>query len=221
MSDTPRYDGVATWYDGFVRSVDHMTVALQQVERLLGTGPGTCLDLGCGTGIAFPALAALGWSIVGVDISTDQLAVARAHAEAVGAQLIEADASRLPFEDESFDAVISLLTHTDFDDLGTAFREGGRVLRRGGRFVYVGVHPCFASSTAERLVDGPPLLHSGYRREGRHVGAAGPVRQRVGANHVPLAKLVGAVIDAGIRLEHIDEPEGDDYPLLFALSGTR
>jgi SAM-dependent methyltransferase len=221
MSESPRYDGVAEWYDAFVRSVDHTPVVLDVLERLLGSGPGLCLDLGCGTGIAFPVLARLEWSIVGVDMSTDQLAVASPYADSVGAHLLAADASRLPFEAESFDAVISLLTHTDFDNLRTAFREAARVLRPGGRFVYVGVHPCFASSVVDRRGDGPPVLHPGYRRDGRHIGAVGEVRERVGVNHVPLAELLNTVLAAGIRLEQIEEPKGDDYPLLLAMQGSR
>jgi SAM-dependent methyltransferase len=221
MPENPRYDGVAEWYDAFVRSVDHTPVVLDALERLLGTGPGRCLDLGCGTGIAFPVLARLGWSIVGVDTSADQLAVARPHADSVGAQLIVADASRLPFEAESFDAVISLLTHTDFDDLRVAFREAARVLRPGGRFVYVGIHPCFASSVVDRRGEGPPVLQAGYRRQGWHPDARGEVRERVGVNHVPLAELLNAVLAAGIRLEQVEEPKGDDYPLLLALQGSR
>jgi SAM-dependent methyltransferase len=221
MSDGSRYDGVAEWYDAFIRSVAHTPVVLDALERLLGSGPGLCLDLGCGTGVAFSVLARLEWSIVGVDASTDQLAVARPHADAAGAHLVAADASRLPFEAESFDAVVSLLMHTDFDDLGAAFREAARVLRPGGRFVYVGVHPCFASSVVDRRGDGPPVLHPGYRRPGRHIGARGEVRERVGATHVPLAELLNAFLAAGIRLERIEEPKGDDYPLLLALQGTR
>jgi SAM-dependent methyltransferase len=221
MSESARYDGVAEWYDAFIRSVDHTPVILDALERLLGTGPGRCLDLGCGTGVAFPVIARLGWSIVGVDTSTDQLAVAGPHADAVGAQLVTADATKLPFEAESFDAVVSLLTHTDFDDLAAAFREAARVLRPGGRFVYVGIHPCFASSAVDRRADGPPILHPGYRRQGRHAGATGEVRDRVGVNHVPLAQLLNVVLAAGIRLEQIEEPQGDDYPLLLAMRGSR
>ena len=221
MSESPRYDGVAEWYDAFVRSVDHTPVVLDVLERLLGRGPGRCLDLGCGTGIAFPTLVRLGWSTVGIDVSTDQLAVARPHADSLGAQLVAANASDLPFEAESFDAVISLLTHTDFDDLPAAFREAARVLRPGGRFVYVGVHPCFASSVVDRRADGPPVLHAGYRQPGRRNAAIGEVRERVGVNHVPLAELLNAVLAAGIRLEQIEEPIGDDYPLLLAMQGSR
>lgn len=221
MRRPARYDGLAAWYDAVIRSLDLTGVALESLERLLGPGPGRCLDLGCGTGIAFQPLARLGWSVVGVDVSADQLAVAGEHAQAVGAELIQADASRLPFADGSFDAVVSLLTHTDFDDASGAFAEAARVLRRDGPFVYVGVHPCFVSPAVEQRADAPPLLHPGYRRQGWWEEAPGLIRSRVGVNHLPLAHLLNAVLDAGLRLDHIDEPGDGDYPVLLALRARR
>ena len=221
MQQTPRYDGLAEWYDSFVREAGLARVALGSLERLLRRGSGRCLDLGCGTGVAFATIAGLGWSVVGVDVSADQLAVAKQHADEVGAELVHADAGRLPFPDASFDAVVSLLTHTDFDDSPAVFREAARVLRPGGSFVYVGVHPCFVSPTIERAPDGPHLLHPGYRRRGWWEDARGPVRERVGVNHLPLADFFNAILDAGLRLVRVEEPGEDDYPFLLAVSATR
>jgi len=55
-----RYDGLATWYVGFRPSLPEDE--LEALRRLLGRGPGRCLDIGCGTGVATAALADLGWS---------------------------------------------------------------------------------------------------------------------------------------------------------------
>ncbi|MDQ3881160.1 MAG: methyltransferase domain-containing protein [Chloroflexota bacterium] len=218
-----RYDGIADWYDELVRSTPFTEVALDALERMLGPGAGRCLDLGCGTGIAFAPLSRLGWSIVGVDVSADQLRVAQPNAEAFGAELVQADAASLPFADASFDAVASVLTHTDVEDLPAVVVEAARVLRPGGRVAYVGVHPCFLAPTVERRSDGPHLLHPGYRRAswwedapGFEFGREG-LRGRVGVHHVPLAEFLNAFIDAGLRLEHVDEPEDEDYPLLLGL----
>ena len=134
MTGRVRYDGLAAWYDGEVRSGPAAAVtaaAVATASGLLGAGPGRCLDLGCGTGVAIPTLAELGWEVVGVDLSADQLRVAQEHVGAA-AELYRADAARLPFADASFDAVVSLLVHTDLDDLGAAYREAARVLRPGG-----------------------------------------------------------------------------------------
>lgn len=227
MDFAARYDGLAEWYDDFIRGLGLTRTELEVLERLLGSGSGRCLDLGCGTGIALPALAGLGWSPVGVDISADQLRLAEERAEAAGAELLLADAADLPFPDESFAAVVSLVTHTDFDDAATVFREAARVLRPGGRFVYVGVHPCFVSPTVERREDGPDLLHEGYRRRGWWYDSPGfkfgreGVRGRVGVNHLPLADFLNAILDAGFALERVEEPGELDYPTLLALRAER
>ena len=217
MKSVARYDGLADWYEKFVHSEEVVTVALASLEGMVGRGPGQCLDVGCGTGIAFATLARHDWTVVGIDVSADQLAVAQDRAQAVGASLVHADATELPFPDGTFDAVVSLLTHTDFDDLSAVVREAVRVLAPGGRFVYVGVHPCFVGPMVERRVDGPHLLHPGYRRSGWWADAAGPIRSQVGVNHIPLAQLINALLNSGLALEQLEEPGDDGYPILLAL----
>src|SRR5829696_4912464 len=200
MTSPARYDDLADWYDREVGGLAVTTTALDTLGRLVGTGQGTCLDLGCGTGIAISVVLERGWRVVGVDLSGDQLRVARQRAGTSGARQVVADATALPFTDGAFDAVVSLLTHTDFDHPEAAFAEAARVLRRGGRLSYVGVHPCFVSPFVERRPTGPHLLHPGYRRRGWH--HAGPgfgqgIRPRVGVHHLPLADLVGVALGPG------------------------
>ena len=219
-----RYDGQTEWYDA-VTSAGMFSRARDFVVQLLGPGPGRCLDLGCGTGRAIPALVGAGWSVVGTDISSDQLEAARAH---VGgeAELVQADAHALPFEDGEFDAVVSILTHTDLDDVSTAFGEAGRVLRSGGPFVYLGAHPCFGSPFVKRGEGPQPVLHPGYRRAGWHRLPADPasstrIRARVGINHVTLAGLLNAIVSSGLAISHVEEPGDDDPPLFLAVRATK
>ena len=132
-------------------------------------------------------------------------------------------AESLPFDDDSFDAAVSLWTHTDVDDWPAALREARRIVRVGGPFVYVGVHPCFVgphSLFAEGR--GVPQLHAGwYRQSGRYDEAPGisptGLRAKVGATHLPLAEFLQAFLDAGFALEQVEEPGSGDYPIAIAL----
>jgi SAM-dependent methyltransferase len=219
---TSRYDPHTTWYDEFASTEPFARLRADAVA-LLGSGPGRCLDLGCGTGLALPLLSEAGWAVTGVDASGEQLALARRRAP--DAELLQADAHALPFDDESFDAVISVLTHTDFDDAAVAIRQAARVLARGGVFVYAGVHPCFGSPFAEPLDDGTTLLHPGYRQLGWETVSRDPdnpgIRSRVGVNHIPLSRLIADVLDAGLTLTTFDEPGERDPPLFLALRAEK
>jgi SAM-dependent methyltransferase len=137
---------------------------------------------------------------------------------------VRADGAALPFPEGSLDAVVSVLTHTDFDDPEGVFREAARVLRPGGRLVFVGTHPCFVAPHVQRSPAGAHLLQPGYRRRGWHHRGPGfghGIRPRVGVNHLPLADLVGALLAGGLTLRQLREPGEEDYPLLLALSLER
>lgn len=127
------------------------------------------------------------------------------------------------FDAASFDAAVSLWTHTDVGDWPAAAREARRVVRPGGPFVYLGVHPCFVGPHSLFVEGrGVPQLHAGlYRQGGRYERAPGisptGLRARVGATHLPLAELLQSFLDAGFRLEHVEEPGSRDYPIAIAL----
>jgi SAM-dependent methyltransferase len=220
LGSSPRYDGLAAWYQEYVAGERLHEVAHRSALELLGMGDGSCLDLGCGTGFGIPALVAAGWRVVGVDLSADQLAFA----EGVDAELVRADASALPFEENSFDAVVSVLTHTDFDHPATVFSEVHRVLRPGGRFVYVGTHPCFVAPSVERAGLLTPVLHPGYRVRGWWFTSPAfgeGIRPRVGVNHLPLSDFLNIVLAAGLLPLEFHEPGEDDYPYFLALLATK
>jgi SAM-dependent methyltransferase len=209
-----RYDGFADWYDEWAHgTAREWTQRVRDcVRELLGPGEGRLLDLGCGGGGQIPFLQELGWTVTGVDVSADQLRVAR---ERVDVELVRADAAALPFPDASFDAVASLVTHTDLDDYPGAVAEIARVLQPGGVLIHVGLHPCFFGHFSEPVEAGR-LLRPGYRETELSYQAWDPggVRARVGARHVPLADVLNAVLDAGLALERTLESEGEPPSLL-------
>lgn len=89
------------------------------------------LDVACGTGVLTRAAAARGGRATGLDVNPGMLTVARRHA--AGIDWRQGRAEALPFEDGSFDAVLSQFGLMFFDDRAAALREMLRVLRPGGR----------------------------------------------------------------------------------------
>jgi ubiquinone/menaquinone biosynthesis C-methylase UbiE len=221
MSDSARYEDVAEWYDAEFATSDLGLSARRVVLRLLGGGPGRLLDVGCGGGANAVAFAERGWTVTGVDVSTAQLELAQAR----GVDVLEADAAKLPFEDASFDAAVSVFTHTDVDDFAAVVREAARVLRPAGPFVYLGVHPCFVGPHAFVHDREVPELYPGYRDTTYRTEAPGiwgeGIRSKVGATHLPLGLFLHAFLDAGLTIEHFEEPEGRDYPHILALRARK
>jgi len=214
-----RYDGHAAWYDAIATS-DLGLSARRVVIRLLGSGGGALLDVGCGGGSHAVAFAELGWRVAGVDISEDQLRLARER----GVDAHHGRAEELPFRDESFDAAVSMWTHTDVDDFAAQAREVARVLRPGSPLVYLGAHPCFVGPHSRFVPDeGLPALQPGYRRTGRFTAPHSPngIRARVGATHLPLASFLQTFVDAGFRLERVEEPGDREFPYILALRWRR
>jgi SAM-dependent methyltransferase len=224
MPTASRYDRFVDWYEGFRPELSD--VEADVLERYLGRGPGTCFDLGCGTGVAIPALTRLGWTAAGADVSEAMLK--RARARAPSAELVRAPADALPFPDGSFDAVVSIWTHTDVDDFPAVVREAARVIDADGPLVYVGAHPCFVGPHSRFIAaEGVPELHPGYRDTQRYDDgpAIGPdgLRARVGATHLPLGPFLAAFLDAGFRIERFEELDADAsrYPFRIALRARR
>ncbi len=92
------------------------------------------LDVACGTGALTVAVADRvlpGGAAVGLDANPQMLAVARRKPAAI--EWSEGRAESLPFNDASFDAVVSQFGLMFFDDQIAALREMWRVLRPGGR----------------------------------------------------------------------------------------
>ncbi len=98
------------------------------------------LDLGCGTGypsiLAAQAVGNQG-SVVGLDLSDEMLTVARRKANAMGLSNVEfqvTDVTTLPFEDTSFDSVISRFCLMFLPDIPNTVSEISRVLKPGACF---------------------------------------------------------------------------------------
>jgi ubiquinone/menaquinone biosynthesis C-methylase UbiE len=117
---------------------------------------GEVLEVAIGTGRNMPVYPE-GVSVTGVEFSPEMLALARARAEELGAnvELHLGDAQALEFEDESFDTVLITFALCTIPDDRRAAAEAFRVLRPGGRLVAI-EHvrsPARAVSTVQRLIE--------------------------------------------------------------------
>jgi SAM-dependent methyltransferase len=98
------------------------------------------VELGCGTGYVSAWLARRGARPVGLDNSGRQLATARHLQEEFDLRfpLVHADGERPPFRDESFDFAISEYGVAIWCDPYRWIPEAARLLRRGGRLMFLG-----------------------------------------------------------------------------------
>jgi SAM-dependent methyltransferase len=114
-----------TWTSKSPRAADRYVGI---VGRHIGAKPARILDVGCGTGVVLDRLERVeAWNSFGVDISMDAL-MGRAVANGRAAV---ADASRLPFAEETFDAVLlfDVIEHVKAPPL--TLMEARRVSREG------------------------------------------------------------------------------------------
>jgi SAM-dependent methyltransferase len=214
------YDAYADWYEDYISAspaAGYYDRINELTRELLGGGTGRCLDLCCGTGARAAVVRALGWAPIGVDLSAGQLRHAAGRLP-----VALADATALPLPDASCDAAICVLAHTDMPDYAAALREAARVLRPGGRFVHIGVHPCFVGAFADRSDPVRITIDGRYADRSRSFDAWSPsgVRARVGAWHVPIAALLNGMLQAGLRVTRTIET-GPDVPDVFAVVSAK
>lgn len=207
---TARYDGYANWYDETTSHwpTDEETAFLR--EHLSADSGAVCLDVGCGTGRYGAAVAAAGLRVAGVDVSRDQLRYARPRLAAA----VCGDGRRLPFADGAFPVAMGMFFHTDVADFAAVVQEIARCLQPGGRFVYVGLHPCFLGPFVYRLDESAEsglTFMPGYGQTGWSVRGSGDgthVAGRVGFHHKTLESLLGAFTGAGLCLRAVRELAG-------------
>ena len=101
--------------------------------------PAAVLDVGCGTGALLRELESRlpnEIDLAGVDPAPAMLEVARGKLRPGSRiRLEEASAEQLPFQNETFDLVISTVSFHHWSDQPAGLREAARVLKPGGRIV--------------------------------------------------------------------------------------
>lgn len=121
-------------YYRYRESTRDFRVEAKLLYRLLEADPESrILEVGCGGGAFLAFLEERGHRAVGVDILEE--AVRMASQAAPSSLVTRADALELPFEDSSFDRVLSHHLVEHLEDLSAALREWRRVLKPGGKLV--------------------------------------------------------------------------------------
>ena len=143
------YDGIVTRSTPLGKLMDSVIwgldaeLAAKWIEDALAPIPadfsGSLLEVPVGTGVlTMPVYKSLPEAeITCLDYSADMMTHARKRAEVMGVSnisFVQGDVGALPFEDESFDIVLSLNGFHAFPDKDAAFRETCRVLKPGGIF---------------------------------------------------------------------------------------
>lgn len=132
------------WYDAYddpvalLRSENKVKLPwiMERLSKEKLTSGSKVLDVGCGAGFATNILAKEGYKVTGVDLAEGALEEAKKRDETKSVEYITADAMKLPFEDNSFDCVISLDFLEHVYEPEKAVKEISRVLRPGGLFFY-------------------------------------------------------------------------------------
>jgi SAM-dependent methyltransferase len=219
------YDEIADWYeDEFLgdRSRDGLPMSDPigvdgSLCKMLGQGVGASLEIGCGTGTHAARVRDLGWSPLGIDISSGMLRHARARLP-----IAQADGGRLPFGDASFASVVTAMIHTDVADYSAILKEARRVLVPGGSLLHIGVHPCFCGGFADRTDPEAIIVRAGYLH-GHWTKASWTdrgLRDKVGATHTPLPALLQSFVDAGFVLDGFREG-GEPIPTVLAVRALK
>lgn len=123
------------------------------------------LDLACGEGYWARVFAGMGAEVVGVDFSGEMIgaAVDEEGREPLGIEYHVADAGDLEmFGEGAFDLVYSFMALMDIPGYESAIGEVSRVLRDGGRFVAIFLHPCFSwarTRDGETVCDWERVVH--------------------------------------------------------------
>lgn len=174
------------------------------------------LDLACGTGIVARLAEQRGHAgrLVGVDLNTAMLAVARTKSTTVG--WVEGSALDLPFNANSFDVVLCQLGLQFFPDRPLALNEMVRVLKPGGR----------AGFSVYSAIERTPGAHAFVQALDKYLGAESSRTKR--SEHLSRNALeVGAwakqagfdVVDVATVTKQITFPSMLDY-VRFQLTAT-
>ncbi|QDG78338.1 class I SAM-dependent methyltransferase [Labrenzia sp. PHM005] len=139
-SDKEFTGSIPEFYDTYLVPLIFSSYAEDLVSRVVDLDPASVLEIAAGSGVVPRALApklANSVQYVATDLNQPMLDHAeRNHPAAYPIEWRQADALKLPFEDNSFDAAICQFGVMFFPDHVAGYREAYRVLKPGGTFIF-------------------------------------------------------------------------------------
>ena len=135
------YRRVAKWYDKIFEPMNRglrlMGLRMHRPRKGMAV-----LDVGCGTGLHLELYSRFGCEVFGIDLSPSMLELARTR---LGdkAELHLGDASRMPYDEKTFDLIIAMLVVHEMNPAtrASAIGEMKRVLKDDGRLLLIDHHP--------------------------------------------------------------------------------
>lgn len=176
-------------------------------EGLLGLDH--VLDVGTGEGQIARHLTERGQRVTGIDPVLAQVTEAARRGGA--ARYAQSDAAALPFAAGSFDGALACLVFEHIDRVDEAIEEVSRVLRPGGRFVFLLNHPLLQTPGSgwidDQLIEPPEQ----YWRIGPYLVEDATIEEVqkgvfIRFIHRPLSRYVNALAAAGLLVDRMDEP---------------
>jgi SAM-dependent methyltransferase len=219
--DVDLWEESAGWWQAeFTDGVDveYTEQILPLVLAHLG-GARRVLDIGTGEGQVARVLAAQGMAVTGVDPTVAQITEAARRGGTPS--YARSAAAALPFRDASFDAALACLVFEHIDAVDDAIAEVARVVRPGGRFLFLLNHPLLQTPGSgwidDQVLDPPEQ----YWRIGPYLVETESVEEvqkdvRIRFIHRPLSRYVNTLAAHGLVIAHMDEPAPPDGFLALA-----
>lgn len=235
------WDKVATWYDELIseRRNDHYEeVIVPGVMRLMNPAPGQrVLDVACGQGVLARRLASIGCEVVGIDSAHGLIEAAKRRAKEAATAASGTPTSTAPtsfhvvdarelgglvglgsmgLDESSFDSAACVMALANIEPLLPAVQGVARLLKPGGKFVWVITHPAFRAIGQTswdwdlkarrqfRRVEG--YLSPGQKAIQMHPGAAPDIT--TWTFHRPMQTYVRTMVECGLLVEGMEEWAG-------------
>ncbi len=139
LEELKQYDKIAGKFSLLHSKLDKITNAAYYPRLLSGMKGKKILDLGCGDAIDLKNFQTAGAKVYGVDVSREMIELAKKRLP--GSELVVAKNEKVPFRNNFFDYVASKYVFQTSKTLDPTYKEVFRVLKKGGVFCFVVVHP--------------------------------------------------------------------------------